>query len=180
MKFRHVVSIAALVASSAALAQGGPPQGGAGGPPPGGMQGPMTSPADTPADTARKAVVQGWGDLIDQGKVDEAFERYVSKNFIEHSYMAKRMVGKDKAGWTEIHNFFKQRMGNGAPPGRKIAETLVANDEMVTIDGRIGQDIYRVVDGKIVEHWDTIHQGAGSPLNAKTAGTGTGGPPPGQ
>ncbi|MGC3982917.1 MAG: hypothetical protein QM808_16825 [Steroidobacteraceae bacterium] len=151
-----------LAFSGAAMSQGAPPAGApAGGQ--GGMGGGMQPAADSKDDIARKAVVQGFGDLIDAGKVDEAFEKYVSKDFVEHAYTPRRMSGKDKMGYNDVMPFFKQFMAGTPGDKAKLVEIMVVNDEMVTYHGRKGQDIFRVVNGKITDHWDTIHQGAAPP-----------------
>jgi predicted SnoaL-like aldol condensation-catalyzing enzyme len=119
----------------------------------------MPAAVESEADKAQKAIVQNFGDLIDVGKADEAFEKYMSKDFVEHSYMARRMTNKDKPGYADVLPFFKNWMARRADEGnKKLVEELVVNDEMVTYNGRRGQDIFRVVSGKITDHWDTLHQ----------------------
>jgi predicted SnoaL-like aldol condensation-catalyzing enzyme len=133
----------------------------------GGMGGMMQYP-DSKEDAARKEVVQNFGALIDAGKVDEAFEKYVSKDYVEHAYTPRRMSGQDKMGYNEIKPFFEKFMVRAPGDTSKLVEIMVVNDELVTYNGRKGQDIFRVANGKITDHWDTIHQGAGgSPAAAK-------------
>ncbi len=174
-------AVAATMWSALALSQGAPP---AGAPPAGapGMGGGMQQAADSKDDIARKAVVQGWGDLIDAGKVEEAFEKYVSKDFNEHAYTPRRMAGKDKMGYADVLPFFTKFMAGTPGDKSKLVEIMVVNDEIVTYHGRKGQDILRVVNGKITDHWDTIHQGAApaAAVDAPAAGggMGAGGPPP--
>lgn len=169
-----LLAAAQLPAQTPPAGQGGPAGAGMGA---GGMQ-PV---ADSKEDTERKAVVQAWGALIDQGKVDEAFQKYVSKDFTEHSYMARRMSGKDKMGYNEVLPFFTKFMAGTPGSKDKLVETLTANDEMVTYRGRKGQDILRVVNGKITDHWDTLQaQGAGGAGGPPAGGAPQGGPPPAQ
>ena len=157
-----LVMVAFCAVGTLAFAQGAPPAGaggppGAGGPTGGGAA--MTQQVDSAEDTARKAVVQNFGDLIDQGKADEAFAKYMSRDFVDHSYMAKRMMKKDKPGYDDVLPFFKNWMARRADEGnKKLVAELVVNDDMVTYNGRRGQDIFRVVNGKITDHWDTLHQ----------------------
>jgi predicted SnoaL-like aldol condensation-catalyzing enzyme len=52
--------------------------------------------------------------------------------------------------------------GKGAP-AKPFVEKLTSDDDMVTASGRVGQDIYRVQDGKITDHWDTLGGFTGGP-----------------
>ena len=113
---------------------------------------------DTPQEAANKKVVAGWADLLSQGKVKQAFELYVSKSFDDHSDMAAAMLDGKKLSYSSVEGFLAKDFANGVPgakPGAPaVAQVLVADKDMVTEYGAIGVDIYRVKNGKIVEHWD--------------------------
>lgn len=172
MKRLKRLALLALCATlpAAALAQGtppgGPPPGGAGGPPPGAgsppngsVQSAMAAVKDTPQETANKQTVEAWGALLDQGMIDEAFQKYVSRNFVDHSEMARAMAKTRNLGYTRVLAIFKVFLAQ--PSSQKIVQKISADDDMVTVQGRLGQDIYRVRNGKITDHWDTLGGFAG-------------------
>ncbi|MFT3907466.1 MAG: hypothetical protein QM718_14310 [Steroidobacteraceae bacterium] len=162
-----IASGATLLAGAQGAPAAGPPGGGAGGPPA------MAAAQDNALEADGKATIQGWGKLIDAGKVDEAFEKYVSKRFNDHSHLAQRFAGVPKVGYAEALKLFKQF---AARPGT-LVEQITANDAMVTIKGKLGQDIFRVEKGKITDHWDTLGGFTGGGGGAP--GAGAGGPPGG-
>jgi len=170
------LAMAGLIAGipALALAQGAPPPGGPpGGPPPGGNGGPpggavgaaMAQVKDTPQETAAKATLEAWGALLDEGQIDEAFDRYVSKSFVDHSEMARVMAKTRNLGFTKVKAVFHMMIKPGGP---KIVQKISADDNMVTVQGRLGQDIFRVENGKITDHWDTLGGFAG-PSNGAPA-----------
>lgn len=120
---------------------------------------------DNAAEKSGKATLKAWGALIDAGKVDEAFSRYVSKDFVDHDEVLRVMVKKQKPGYDDALAMFKKmpEMGGGGTGAKKaFVEQLNADDEMVVVLGRVGQDLYRVVDGKITDHWN-INVGSTAP-----------------
>ncbi|MGC3981501.1 MAG: hypothetical protein QM808_09595 [Steroidobacteraceae bacterium] len=116
--------------------------------------GPRTTYGETKAEVAAKKVAFQWAcGVLVEGKAKEAFEKYVSKDFCDHSHMAN-------AGLKECSNYdevLKQFSGMAAmmAKGGKIEFPVVAtvNGDMVTQYGE-GVDIFRVKDGKITDHWD--------------------------
>jgi predicted SnoaL-like aldol condensation-catalyzing enzyme len=114
--------------------------------------------------TAPQAVVLSWADLIDAGRIDEAFALYVSEDFIDRADMVKPRAGTDRRGREEARRFFHDRVPR-PENGRRIAEAVKVSGELVTIDGRLGQDLFLVENGRITYHWETLHQGLGSPRN---------------
>jgi predicted SnoaL-like aldol condensation-catalyzing enzyme len=133
----------------------------------------MSRVEKSPEEKANEAVVQSFGKLIDAGKVDEAFDKYVSKDFNDHSDMLRNMLKKQQVGYADAASMFKKMPemgGGGAGPKKAFVEKITADDDMVTAQGRVGQDIYRVKDGKITDHWDTLGGFTGG-------GPGPGGPP---
>ena len=87
-------------------------------------------------------------------KPAEAFEKYVSKGYCNHSHLSTKGVKScadyeaTKARW--VNNWSKP-----AQPGEKVEfpQYATVNGEMVTMYGA-GVDIFRVHDGKITDHWD--------------------------
>lgn len=116
--------------------------------------GPRTTYGETKAEVANKKVVVTWAcmSLVD-GNAKEAFEKYVSKDFCDHSHMITGGL-KDCSGYDETEKQFagmaKMMVKNGKIEF-PIASTV--NGEMVTQWGA-GADIFRVHDGKITDHWD--------------------------
>ncbi len=149
-----------LTGVSLAQAQGGPPGDGPGGP--------VIPTEDTAEERAAKEVVQAWGDMIDEGKVREAFEMYVSRDFVDHSNTPRRMLNKQDIGYDETLQAFEMFIG---PHEGTMVEEIYANANMVTISGKVGRDLFMVEDGKIIAHWDTMQVGRGPAAS--------GGPPPG-
>lgn len=108
--------------------------------------------------------------MLGEGKVKEAFELYVSKDFVEHSHLVRALAKTDKPGYTETLAFFNREasgQGPGGPApkpasdapkggvsGLKNAQLAVVNDDMVTQYGGLGVDLFRVKEGKITDHWD--------------------------
>ncbi|MFT3905675.1 MAG: hypothetical protein QM718_05165 [Steroidobacteraceae bacterium] len=113
--------------------------------------GPTTPYGETPQEMANKRVVFEWNHMaMIEGKRKEAFERYVSHDFCDHSHMANR-AQKECSSWDELAN----RASKPAQLGDVIEIPVMAtvNGEMVTMYGA-GVDIFRVKDGKITDHWD--------------------------
>jgi len=128
---------------------------------------------ESPQETANKQVVLAWSQLLGSGRAQEAFEKYVSKDFVEHSHLVTRHTKTGHAGYAEALAFLSRDLStNGAPgsappaatapaaapaaaaPTRRLAGVLVADDDHVTMYGGIGADIFRVENGKITDHWD--------------------------
>jgi hypothetical protein len=91
--------------------------------------------------------------------------------------MARRMMKTDKPGYNDMLPFFKGWMARRADEGnKKLVEELVVNDEMVTYNGRRGQDTFRVVNGRITDHWDASPMGKQSLPGENNLGGRAGGP----
>jgi len=147
-------STSLALAGLLAVAAGGAFAQAPGAPPPGGG---FVSPPDTPQEAADKKVVAGWAGLLSQGMVKEAFTLYVSKSFNDHSDMLGSMMKGQKLTWASVEAFMEKdpNFAPGAKPNPiKVAQVLVADRDMVTQYGSIGVDIFRVKNGKIIEHWD--------------------------
>lgn len=116
--------------------------------------GPRTTYGETKAEAAAKKIALQWAcGVLVEGKTKEAFEKYVSKDFCDHSHMANAGL-KACSGYDEV---LKQFAGMSAmfAKGGKVEFPVVAtvNGELVTQYGE-GVDIFRVHDGKITDHWD--------------------------
>ncbi|MGC3982920.1 MAG: hypothetical protein QM808_16840 [Steroidobacteraceae bacterium] len=137
-----------------------------------------TAYIETPMEKANHQVVENFSKMLFSGKVREAIETYMSPDYVDHSHLLQMRAGKAKTGREEMIAFFQNMMGGaggpggdamgagGPPPGAAPAGgmggeanvmsigQIRVNDEMVTQYGPEGADIFRVVNGKITDHWD--------------------------
>lgn len=104
-------------------------------------------------------VVLACNALIEQRRALEAAEKYIADDFIEHDPMIE---GGDKAGFVK----FLLDSGWNEPGGRDytfFTDRVVASGEWVVTHMHVTEgpddpvlvfmDIYRVREGKLVEHW---------------------------
>jgi predicted SnoaL-like aldol condensation-catalyzing enzyme len=121
-----------------------------------------TAYIETPLEKTNHQVVENFSKLLFTGKVREAIETYMTPDYVDHSHLLQMRSGKAKTGREEMIVFFQNMMGGAggmaaAPTGEtgmmNIGQIRV-NDEMVTQYGPEGADIFRVVNGKITDHWD--------------------------
>lgn len=106
---------------------------------------PFTMPAqapETPAESASKAIVLNWFNLtFVEGNATEAFAKYVSHDFVEHS---RRVRG----------NYDSTLKALAAMKARALKPTAFVDDEIVFVQSEIGNEVFRVQHGKITDHWD--------------------------
>jgi predicted SnoaL-like aldol condensation-catalyzing enzyme len=96
--------------------------------------------------------------VFNRHRVEEGFERYVAPDFRQHSAaLPDTREGSISA--------LSRLLGNDYPASRVTVERTVAQGDLVAVqliwDRNPGQspgvarvDIYRLQDGRIVEHWD--------------------------
>ncbi|MFT3905666.1 MAG: hypothetical protein QM718_05120 [Steroidobacteraceae bacterium] len=116
--------------------------------------GPVTPYGELPGEVAAKKVVFAYNCLaLVDGKVREAFEKYVSRDFCGHGHLLTKGVKSCGSYDESLANF--ERMAKQFSQGDTLELPTMAsvNGEMVTMYGA-GVDIFRVVDGKITDHWD--------------------------
>ncbi len=111
------------------------------------------------ADLTPTEVVMQCNALIEQRRSLEAVERFIADDFIEHDPMIE--MG-DKAGFTRflLDNGWNEP---GGPDYKFFTDRIVASGEYVVTHMHVTEgpddpvlvfmDIYRVVDGKLAEHW---------------------------
>lgn len=112
------------------------------------------------SDRNREVMIDFLDLFMTQGRVREAFEKHVDSGYIQHSpdYRDGR-----EGTIQDLEEFF----GSMAPgfPKIDIRHLVIAGDlAVVHLHGRagdddlgiVGTDIFRLVDGKIVEHWDVV------------------------
>jgi len=120
----------------------------------------------TPQEAANMQVVLQWSRLLFSGHPRDAFQRYVSKRFVEHSHLVTSRLQSGHAGYAQALAFLTHDLG--AAPAKAVGSkrtsvavtpqkplpVLVADGDLVTLYSRIGADIFRVKDGRITDHWD--------------------------
>jgi predicted SnoaL-like aldol condensation-catalyzing enzyme len=117
--------------------------------------GPVTPYGETAKEIANKRVMFEFNHLnMVLAQPKQAYEKYVSKNYCNHGHLSTRMQ-KECSGYDESLAGALTRYTKAAKVGDKLEIPTMAsvNGEMVTLYGA-GVDIFRVVDGKITDHWD--------------------------
>jgi predicted SnoaL-like aldol condensation-catalyzing enzyme len=92
------------------------------------------------------------------GDVDGAIARYVGNTYIQHTAAAEDGV----EGLRNYINFFLKTFPNAKGDIRRV----IADGDIVAVhahwtnlvskNGDVGVDFFRVQDGKLVEHWDVM------------------------
>jgi len=118
----------------------------------------------------KKVVVAFYKEAHFDGDVDGAIERYVGETYTQHTPAAEDGV----EGLRAYINLFLKSF----PQAKGDIRRVVADGDIVMVHahwtglispkGDVGVDIFRVVDGKLVEHWDVI---APIPETSKNANT---------
>jgi predicted SnoaL-like aldol condensation-catalyzing enzyme len=115
-----------------------------------------------------KALVTAYFRMLYQDKnVDEALNRYVSKDLVQHD----PYLPDGSAAMADYYApYFDQH-----PQASADIKRVIAEDDMVVVhslwkespedSGQAMVDIFRVQDGKIVEHWDVIQDIPDNPAN---------------
>lgn len=116
--------------------------------------GPLTPYGETAAEQAAKKIAYEWNCLsMVEGKAREAFEKYVSKDFCDHSHLLTQ-GRKDCGNYDEtLANFVRMVQQFGGGDSLEVPVMASVNGEMVTMFGA-GVDIFRIKDGKLTDHWD--------------------------
>ena len=118
--------------------------------------GPPGAPPDTttPAEKANAALVTAFfNKVFTDHQVQAAFEQYVSKDFVEHHVWFDHPGEHGRQGAIDVLSAEFRR----DPAHKLAAKRVVAQGDHVSVhsvDGGGDIDIFRVKDGKIVEHWD--------------------------
>jgi predicted SnoaL-like aldol condensation-catalyzing enzyme len=117
-----------------------------------------------------KQVVTRWLDLLcNEKRVDLAVKELLGEHYIQHAF------GQPDGGDQLLENMPKMYAAN--PDLHTTIHRLVAEDDLVAahhhLQLRPGEpglqvmDIFRLADGKIVEHWDVVAEiPKGSPGNS--------------
>ncbi|WP_049827858.1 ester cyclase [Pseudomonas sp. URIL14HWK12:I6] len=106
----------------------------------------------------KEIVVAFYKEAHFDGDVDGAIARYVGNTYVQHTPGAADGV----EGLREYINVFLKVFPNAKGDIRRV----IAEDDIVAVhahwtglispNGDVGVDIFRVKDGKLIEHWDVI------------------------
>lgn len=96
--------------------------------------------------------------LFVEHKVDEAIDKYIDPGYIQHNPMAA-------TGAEPLRAFFKGFYQN-VPTATAELKRVLADGDLVAVHYNAKQkpddrglavvDIFRIADGKVVEHWDVV------------------------
>jgi predicted SnoaL-like aldol condensation-catalyzing enzyme len=133
--------------------------------------GKLTPYGELPEEAAAKRTVFEWNCMTQvERKPKEAFDKYLSPNWCDHGHLVTH--AKKPCATREETLVFFARM-NSQP----LADTdMIEFPTMASVDGDhvtmygAGVDIFRVVDGRITDHWDASPPDAIS-LKAHPPGT---------
>lgn len=116
--------------------------------------------ADATSDANKRVVMDMIQMLFVDHKVDEAIDKYFAPDYIQHNPMVA-------TGREPVRGFFKQFYAQ-TPQAHVNIKRVVAEGDLVVVHyngvftadpndrGFAVVDIFRVKDGKIVEHWDVM------------------------
>ncbi len=118
-----------------------------------------------------KQVVREWNDLaINQRRPEEAVATYLGSQYRQHNPGA--------ADGPEPFIKFAKRFAQTYPDYRLESKRIIAEGDYVVMHGHLTRepddrgmavvDIFRLEDGKIVEHWDVVQE---IPENAANSNT---------
>jgi predicted SnoaL-like aldol condensation-catalyzing enzyme len=106
----------------------------------------------------KKVVLAFYKEAHFHGDVDGAIARYVGKTYTQHTALAEDGV----EGLRDYINFFLKTF----PSAKGDIRRVIADGDMVAVHahwtglvsetGDVSVDIFRVEDGKLVEHWDVL------------------------
>jgi len=130
----------------------------------------MNGQAKTPLEENKQTVSNFYTLAFNDHKPADAVEKYVGKTYTQHNPMAAdgpqafiEFVNGFVAANPQLHIEIKRMVAEG--------DLVVTHVHITTSDtdrGMAAMDIFRLDDGKIVEHWDVVQ-----PVPEKSANTNT-------
>jgi predicted SnoaL-like aldol condensation-catalyzing enzyme len=120
---------------------------------------------------ANKRIVREWHELaIDQCKPEEAVAKYLGAHYRQHNPGA---ADGPESFIATVKRFAQNFPDLRMEPKRIIAEgdLVVLHSHLILRPGDRGSavvDIFRLENGKIVEHWDVVQEVPETPANKNT------------
>jgi predicted SnoaL-like aldol condensation-catalyzing enzyme len=118
-----------------------------------------------------KRIVSEWQELaINQRKPEEAVVKYLGPNYRQHNPGA----ADGPESFIAIVKWFAQNFPEFRMESRRMiaeGDIVVLHSHMIRKPGDRGQaivDIFRLENGKIVEHWDVVQEVPETPANNNT------------
>lgn len=107
--------------------------------------------------------------VYNKHEVKEAFAHYVGEGFVEHDALLAGASGRTDA--TSVERAYRALIAQQAPDAQRVFGRSIAQGELVATQSQWNRgagardalsvvDIYRLREGRIVEHWDVM-QSAG-------------------
>ena len=120
---------------------------------------------------SNKKIVRDFYELaFNQHKPTEAAKRYIGSRYIQHNPYVPNGA---EAFYSYFEGFFKEH-----PKSRVEIKRVLADGDLVVLHlhsitdeqdrGRAIVDVFRVEDGKIVEHWDVTQEVPAASANSNT------------
>jgi len=110
------------------------------------------------AEANKKLVLDFYSMIFEKHQVKEAFDKFVSPDYIQHNPNIPNGTAPDIA-------FLSEKFKNNPESTNEVKRAIAEGDLVMlhvhsrldpTDRGRAIVDIFRIKDGKIVEHWDVI------------------------
>ncbi|HEY7928448.1 MAG TPA: nuclear transport factor 2 family protein [Steroidobacteraceae bacterium] len=106
--------------------------------------------------------------VYNKHEVQQAFEHYIAPGFVEHD--ARLVAHPGSADGAAAERGYRALIAHEAPDAHRVFTRTIAQGQLVATqslwdrDSRTGHaavvDIYRLREGRIVEHWDVIEAAA--------------------
>ncbi len=121
---------------------------------------PATASSDDHETSNTKTVIEFYNRALNDRNIDEAIEMYMGEQYIQHN----PSVEDGPEGFRGGLKYFLDTL---APTAKFEIVRTIAQDDMVMLHVRMTQDekpdtaiidIFRLKDGKVVEHWDVIQE----------------------
>lgn len=116
--------------------------------------------AETQVEKNKKAVVEFYNLAFNEHRPTEAAKKYIGDKYIQHN---PHVPNGAKAFYTYFEEAFKKN-----PHSKVLIKRVIAEGDLVVLHlnskendndpGKAIVDIFRLENGKIVEHWDVVQE----------------------
>ncbi len=111
-----------------------------------------------PQEDANTKLVLEFYQVVLNGKDADAAARYIGDSYVQHNPRVPN-------GLAALQGFVRE-MGRTAPASRSTVKRVIAQGDMVVLHSHVQRspedrgmalvDMFRIADGKLVEHWDVM------------------------